>query len=134
MIMKYLSRFKGYSPLVLRFIFLLYFILALQAKVYSGEAINAFSEQLAGLGFPIPLFFAFVGTWMVLIAYLLIVIGWQVRWAAIPIVIYFLVAIVTYHLPNNHSISKTMPAIVLLMLGLFFLLNGAGKWSIDEGR
>jgi uncharacterized membrane protein YphA (DoxX/SURF4 family) len=127
-----MKKYADYAPIFLRFIFLLYFITALQAKVYNPKVIQAFSEHLASLHFPLAWWFAAVGTWMVLIAYFLLVIGWQARWAAVPVIIYFAVAILTYHLPNQHSISKTMPATVLLMMGLFFLFNGAGKPSVDS--
>jgi len=128
-----LDNWKGYAPLFLRFVFLLYFITAVKAKVFSPSVIEKFSEQLINLGFPAPLFFAYLGSWSVFICYFLIIIGWKTRLAAIPIIIYFLVAILSYHLPAGHGISKTMPATVLFVLGCFFLLNGAGKLSIDEG-
>lgn len=128
-----LEKVKAYAPVFLRIIFLLYFITSLKAQVYLPSVIEPFSERLAGLGFPMPLFFAYLGSWSVFIAYILIIVGWQTRLAAIPIIIYFAVAILTYHIPKGHGISETMSATVLFVLGCFFLLNGAGKPSIDEG-
>jgi uncharacterized membrane protein YphA (DoxX/SURF4 family) len=87
---------------------------------------------LQSLGFPAPLFWAYLGTYSVFICYVLIVIGYQTQLAAIPIIIYFAVAILTFHLPSGHTIGKTMPATVLMVLGFFFLFNGAGKPSVDN--
>jgi putative oxidoreductase len=131
--MKNLKKLKDYAPILLRVIFLLYFYTALKVGVYKPAVVEEFSKQLVALKFPAPLFFAYLGTYSVFIAYFLIIIGWKTRLAAIPIIIYFAVAILTYHLPENHSISKTMPATVLLVLGIYFLMNGAGKPSVDEG-
>lgn len=128
-----LDKFKDYAPVFLRFIFLLYLITAVKAQVFMPSVVEKFSEQLINLGFPAPLFFAYLGSWSVFVAYILIIIGWQTRLAAIPIIIYFAVAILTYHLPEGHGIRQTMPATVLFVLGCFFLLNGAGKPSVDKG-
>lgn len=68
-----------------------------------------------------------------LTCYFLIVIGWMTRWAAIPVIINFIVALVWGHLIPGHELSKMVSAIVLLILGIFFLLNGPGKPTLDEG-
>ena len=120
-----LEKKKAYAPIFLRIVFLLYFITATKAQVFTPSVIEKFSEQLVNLGFPAPLFFAYLGSWSVYVCSFLIIIGWKTRLAAIPIIIYFLVAILSYHLPAGHGISKTMPATVLFVLGCFFLLNGA---------
>ena len=98
-----LERCRDYAPLFLRFVFLLYFITAIKAQVFTPSVIEKFSEQLINLGFPAPLFFAYLGSWSVFICYFLIIIGWKTRVAAIPIIIYFLVAILSYHLPAGHG-------------------------------
>jgi putative oxidoreductase len=128
-----MKKLKDYSPIVLRVIFLLYFYTAFKFEVYKPTTVEEFSKQLIALKFPIPLFFAYLGTYSVFISYFLIIIGWKTRWAALPIIVYFAVAILAYHIPEKHTISKTMPATVLLVLGIFFLMNGAGKPSVDEG-
>ncbi len=128
-----LARFKQYAPICIRFIFFLYLILAVKAQVYLPSNVEKFSENLGGMGFPFPLFFAYLASWSVFIAYILVTLGWKVRLAAVPLVIYFSVAVFVYHVPAAHGISKTMPATVMLAMSLFLLLNGAGKLSIDEG-
>jgi len=136
MIFKLLDRLNGirdYAPVVLRTVFLYYLITSLSGGIYAPSYAAKFSENLAGLGFPIPLFFSYIGIWSVLIGYTLLVIGYKVRLAAIPIIIYFAVALVTYHVPEGHGVRESFSAIILFLLGCFLLINGAGKPSIDEG-
>jgi putative oxidoreductase len=121
------------APLCLRLIIALYFYLSLKAQVYQPGVIEAFAGNLKKLGLPAPLFMAWLGTWSVLISYALIIAGWFTRYAAIPVIIYFIVAIIWGHIIPGHTISKAMPAVILLLLGVFFLLNGPGKPSVDEG-
>ena len=128
-----LEKFKPYAPVGIRLVFLLYFILAIKAKVYLPDTIEKFSESLSGMGLPAPLFFAYLGSWSLLIAYIMIVIGYKVRLAAVPVVIYFLIAVFGFHVASGHGISQTMSATVLLVMAIFLLLNGAGKPSVDEG-
>jgi putative oxidoreductase len=68
-----------------------------------------------------------------LICYVLIIIGFKTRYAAIPVIINFAVAVIWGHIIPGHPISKAIAATVLLVLGIFFLLNGPGKLSVDEG-
>jgi putative oxidoreductase len=124
---------KSLAPLFLRLIFAIYLFLALKAKVYLPSAVDKFAENLSGLGLPAATFLAYLGTYSVLISYLLLVIGFKTRWAAIPVIIYFLVAVVWGHIIPGHALGKMISAIVLLVLGIFFLLNGPGRPSVDEG-
>ena len=128
-----LEKFKAYAPVGIRMIFLLYFILAIKAKVYLPTTIEKFSESIAGMGLPAPLVLAYLGSWSLLIAYVMIIIGYKVRLAAVPVVIYFLVAVFGFHVASGHGISQTMSATVLLVMAIFLLLHGAGKPSVDEG-
>jgi putative oxidoreductase len=124
---------KDYAPVFLRLIFAIYLFLALKAGVYTTEAHTAYAENLGKLGLPAPAFMAHLSSWSMLACYALIIIGWKTRWAAIPVIINFAVAIIWGHLIPGHGLSKMVSAIVLLVLGIFFLLNGPGKPSVDEG-
>lgn len=128
-----LEAIKDYAPLVLRLVFLNYLITSVSSGIYAPSYAEKFSENLTGLGFPIPLFFSYLGIWSVLIGYALVVIGYKVRLAAIPLIIYFAVALSSYHIPEGHGVKESFSAIVLLLLSCFLLINGAGKPSIDEG-
>ena len=127
------EKYKSYASVPIRIIFAFYLYTALKARVYNPDVLHAFGEQLHGLSFPFPIFFAHLGTWSLLLAYVMVLIGWKVRLAAVPMIIYFGVAIMTYHLPEGHSIRQTMPALALMMMSIFLFINGAGKPSLDEG-
>jgi len=61
------------------------------------------------------------------------VIDWRTQLANIPIIIYFVVAILTYPFSEGHGIREMMSATVLFVLGYFFLLNDVGKFSVNKG-
>ncbi len=128
-----LEKFKAYAPLVLRLVFLYYLVTSLTSGIYKPSYAHKFAENLTGLGFSTPIFFAYLGIWSVLIGYTLITLGYKTRLATIPLIIYFAVALFSYHIPEGHGIKESFSAIVLLLLGIFFLINGPGKPSIDEG-
>ena len=129
-----LEKLKEYAPVPIRIIFLLYFILAVKAQVYLPSNAEKFGENLAVMGIPFASFMGYIATYSLFIAHLMIVIGFKVRLAAIPEIIYFLVAVFVYHVPEGHGISQTMPASVMLAMSIFLLLNGAGKPSVDEWK
>jgi putative oxidoreductase len=129
----FFSRYKNYSPLFLRFVIACYLYIALKVKVYLPEVTAAFGESLDKVGLPFPHFMAVAGTWMALISYVLIVIGWFTRYAAVGIILYFIIALIWGHILQQHTLARSMPAIILLMLGFYFLFNGPGKLSVDEG-
>lgn len=128
-----LKKVKDYAPLVLRLVFLYYLITSISSGIYKPSYAEKFAGNLTGLEFPVPLFFSYLGIWSVVIGYTLLVIGYKVRLAAIPLIIYFGVALLSYHIPEGHGVKESFSAIVLLLLSVFFLIYGAGKPSIDDG-
>jgi putative oxidoreductase len=130
---QYLEKYKPWAPVFLRIIFALYLYLAIKAGVYTNEAHNQYAENLDKIGLPASSFLAYLSTWSMLVCYFLITIGWFTRYAAIPVIINFIVAIVWGHILQGHLVSSAMAATVLLVLAIFFLLNGPGKPSVDEG-
>jgi putative oxidoreductase len=129
----FFERNKAYAPLFLRLVFVLYLYMALSAGVYTATAIKGYAESLASLGLPAAKFLAYLSTWSMLICYCLIIVGWKTRYAAIPVIINFTVAIIWGHIIPGHTMPKAIAATVLLVLGIFFLINGPGKPSVDEG-
>ena len=131
--LKKLDKVKDYAPITIRLIFFLYFILAIKGQVYLPTNAEKFGDNLADMGIPLASFMGYLATYSIFISHIMVVIGFKTRVAAIPEVIYFLVAVFVYHVPEGHGISQTMPASVMLAMSIFLLLNGAGKPSIDEG-
>jgi len=128
-----LGNYKDYAPIGIMFVFFLYLILAIKAQSFLPSNIEKFAENLADLNWPAPVILAYVGSWSVFLAYILIALGWKTRIACIPTVIYFLVAVFGFHIARGHGISDTMSATVLLVMSIFLLINGPGKPSVDEG-
>jgi putative oxidoreductase len=127
------GKYSAYAPVFLRIVFALYLFLAVKAEVYSAQAHEEYAKNLSSLGLPVSDFLAYLSTWSMLICYFLIIIGWRTRYAAIPVIINFAVAIIWGHIIPGHPVAKATAALVLLVLGIFFLLNGPGKPSVDEG-
>ncbi|WP_350288864.1 DoxX family protein [uncultured Croceitalea sp.] len=127
-----LNSFKDYASVVLRLVFLYYLFTSISSGIYKPSYADKFAENLTGLGFPIPLFFSYLGIWSVVIGYLLLVIGYKARLAAIPLINYFGVAIFVFHVPEGHGVKESFSAIILFILSIFFFINGPGKPSVDE--
>jgi putative oxidoreductase len=127
------GKYSAYAPVFLRAVFAWYLFLAVKAEVYTVQAHEDYANSLSGLGLPASGFLAYLSTWSMLVCYFLIIIGWKTRYAAIPVIINFAVAIIWGHIIPGHAAGKATAAFVLLLLGIFFLLNGPGKLSVDEG-
>ncbi len=128
-----MKKIHFYAPAFLRIIFAIYLYLSIKAEVYTSVALTGYGENLTKLGMPYGNILAYISTFSMFICYTLLVIGYKAKWAAVPVIINFVVAIVYGHVLTGHTISKALPATVLLVLSIFILLNGPGKPSIDEG-
>lgn len=92
------------------------------------------SGMLGGLGFPAPAFFA----WLLLLAEIVcgaaLIVGYQVKWAALPPIVVLLVAILLVHLPDP-SPMKWIDVLFRLVgiSGLAYLSGaGAGEWAVGK--
>ncbi|MCY7360191.1 MAG: DoxX family protein, partial [Rudanella sp.] len=59
-------------------------------------------------------------------------LGLWTRPTAIVLIINFTVALFIAHLAVNDSYQGTYPVVNLIAANLFFLINGAGKYSVDN--
>lgn len=128
-----MKKIPQYAPFFLRIIFGIYLYLALKAGVYKPELIDKYGENLAKLGIPAGNILAYISTFSMLICYTLLLVGFKARWAAFPVIINFIVAIIYGHVIPGHTVSQALPATVLLVLGIYVLMSGPGKPSVDEG-
>lgn len=80
--------------------------------------------------FPLPEISAIVSVYAQFICGFLILIGYKTRWAALIMIINFLVAIFMVHL--NDTYQNTFPAIVMLACSLFLFLSGPGKPAVEK--
>jgi putative oxidoreductase len=103
---------------------------------FGGAGMDGFIGLLAKFGYPAPLALGyFVGIVESLIG-LLFVIGFLVRPAAFALVIFMLFAVHYTSMTGAHPFvwfrGGSELSIVYLLIGIFFLIHGAGPWSIDR--
>jgi uncharacterized membrane protein YphA (DoxX/SURF4 family) len=107
--------------------------------------------RFAQIGIPWPeLMGSFVGT-VEIVCGVLIVIGLATRLAAMPLIIVMIVAIIStkipillgqdfwlFHVPNMarygfwSMVHEARNDFVMLIAAFYLLINGAGRWSMDE--
>lgn len=125
------STLAPYGALFIRLLVGFHLMYGTEDNVFSYERMLEFKDFLEEKGVPFPLVAAHVSVYAQFIAGALYIIGWQVRGAALLMVINFIAAIIIVHIGDSYQ--GTFPALVMLFSSLFLLLYGAGKPSIDQG-
>ncbi|MBC3786749.1 DoxX family protein [Spirosoma utsteinense] len=129
-----LDRFRDYAPFLLRLAFAYeLFDAAGHTALHPADGIPGYASWLQELGFPFPVFSALLSAYTEFFGALLMALGWKTRWAALLLAINFILAIAVGHVAIADTYKNTFPAINLLAMSFFLLLNGPGKPSIDEG-
>jgi putative oxidoreductase len=128
------------APFVLvgRVLLALMFLLAGIGKFAGLEGTAGY---IASKGLPAPQLLAIATAALEVVAAVLLIVGWQARWAALALAVFTLVASVIFH---NYW---AMPAEQKMMQQLMFMKNiavvggllaifafGAGAWSLDAKR
>ncbi|HOE01054.1 MAG TPA: DoxX family protein [Kiritimatiellia bacterium] len=98
------------------------------AKMFGGLAKHA--QFVSSLGMPAPHVMAFLSAFAESFAALFLIVGFLTRPAALMVVVNMLVAICVVHL--HDGFSKQEAAWLYLVPALFFVLKGAGYWSVDR--
>ena len=96
-------------------------------KMFGG--LEGFAQGLAGMGIPVPQVMAFLAAFAESFGAILLAIGLLTRPAAFLIVVNMSVAICVAHKGAAFSVQEA--AWLYLVPALFFLLKGAGRWSLD---
>lgn len=131
---KTLNRLRPYAPFLLRLAFGYQLLDVVgHTALHPAEGIPAYADWLRSLGFPFSVFSAVVSAYTEFIGALLMIIGLWTRPAAFFLVINFLFAVLMGHLAIQDTYKNTFPALNLLAMSVFLLLNGPGKPSFDEG-
>ena len=131
--MNTLRRFRDYAPFLLRLSFGFQLIYFTQDNIFHFEKMQEFERYLAKLNFPIPLVMAFLAAYAEFIGGILMILGWQTRWAAAVLAFNFMIAFVFGHAVIGDTYANSYPSLHLLAMSVFLLLNGPGKPSVDEG-
>lgn len=100
-------------------------------NIISWDHMLRFKEFLATNNFPMPLVCAVTSVYAQFICGILLIIGWKTRWAAVAMMINFLIA-AFIEMPGG--IEAMTPALAIFFSCLLFFLDGAGNFSIDRRR
>lgn len=125
----WLDRYRDVAPLILRIFTGAILIYGTYDNVFDRERMLEFRDFLATNGFPRPLAAAYLSAYAQFICGLLLLAGLLTRAAAAIVVVNFVVAIAMVHvgLPFNANIAP----MAMLTAGVFFVLYGAPRYSID---
>lgn len=120
-----------------------FFLLAARLAVATGfteaarlkwESIGATAEWFTTLGYPVPLFMAYLVSSVESVGVFLLALGLLTRLISVPLMIIMIVAILTVHLPYGFDCSEKgfeIPLYYLVFLGIF-LSRGPGRISLDH--
>lgn len=126
----YFDRKKDYATIFIRLIVGWRLIDGTQDNIFSWDRMIEFKHFLEQYGVPLPLLSAQVSVYAQFICGILFIIGFQVRLAAILMIVNFVVALLVVHI--GLTFEQSFDALMMLSGSLFFLFNGAGKFSIDR--
>jgi putative oxidoreductase len=127
---EFFKRNSEWGPLFIRLIVCSYLIYGVQDNLLNWGRMLEFADFLEQRHVPLPLFSAIVSASTQFICASLILIGWLTRYAAIPLIINFIAALVIAHLGD--SFRGAFPALMMLCASFFFLFHGAGKCAVDD--
>lgn len=125
----WLDRNRELAPFLLRMFVALVLVYGTYDNVASEARMLEFRDFLAANGFPMPLEMAYLSAYGQFVAGFLLIAGFLTRAAAVIVIVNFLVALVMVHLrlPWNANVAP----LAMLTGGVFFLLYGAPRYSVD---
>ena len=134
-----MNALSSWPVLIGRVLLALMFVLAGFGKLFGG--LDGTAGYIASKGLPMPMVLAIAAGVLELGAGLLLIVGWQARWAALALALFTLVATFIFHA------YWAMPAEQQMMQQLMFMKNlsvvggllclfafGAGALSLDGRR
>jgi putative oxidoreductase len=124
------ERNRDWGIFLLRLFIGLRLIYGVQDNVLSWEHMIRFRDFLQQFHFPIPLVCAVVSVYVQLITGIMLILGWKIRYAAILLIINFLVALIMVH--RNQPIEAMTAPMAILFSAILFLFQGAGRISVDK--
>lgn len=126
----WLDRNKDVGILLLRLFAGVRLVYGVIDNVLSWKHMLLFRDFLQQFHFPVPLLSAIVSVYAQLLAGIMLAVGWKIRYAAILMIINFLVAIFMVHW--GQTFEQMTPALALLFISILFLFYGPGKYSLDR--
>ena len=130
MLDKLLTNQGEYGTIFLRLVVGIRLIYGTIPFIFSFGRMEPITKFFKELGIPFPLFNAHVSVIAQLGCGVLFVLGFFTRYAAAIMVFNFTIAII-YH-DIHQPFDKAFPAWAILAVSGFLLLNGPGKWSVNN--
>ena len=127
-----LDRYKEYGPVFIRLMIGFHLIYGTQDNIFSYARMEEFAAFLSAHNVPLPLFAAFVSAYAQFICGILFIVGALTRYAALVMIINFIVAILLVHTGDPYPAK--FPALMMLAASCFLFLHGPGLLSLDGLR
>jgi putative oxidoreductase len=125
----WLDRNREIAPFLFRLFIAFVLIYGTYDNVASEARMHEFRDFLSANGFPMALEMAYLSAYGQFIAGLLLVVGFLTRAASLVVIVNFVVALVMVHLKLPWSAN--IAPLAMLVGGIFFLLYGAPRYSVD---
>ena len=127
-----LEKYRDAGVLLVRLAFGFRLIYGTIDNVMSYDQMLHFRDFLDDHGFPFPLISAFVSVAAQFLAGLSFISGVWIRFFSTLMILNFIVALLMVHMGDTYLNSA--PAIHLLVVSIFLLINGGGRWSFDSSK
>lgn len=127
---RYFEQRKNYGAIFIRVIVGWRLIDGTQDNVFSWERMIEFRDFLSQHNVIFPLLSAQLSVYAQFVCGILFILGFQIRVAAVIMIVNFVVALLVVHL--GLTFEQSFDALMMLAGSLFLLFHGAGKFSIDN--
>jgi putative oxidoreductase len=126
---RWFERNKDIGLLILRLFVGIRLIYGVQDNILNWHHMKEFETFLVQHRFPFPLISAIVSVYAQALAGILLIAGFQVRWAAVLMIINFLIAMLMVHV--GQTFEQLTTVLFMLISSMTLLFTGAGRFSID---
>jgi putative oxidoreductase len=124
-----LDRFGGFAPLAVRAFLGTFLIFMSQDNVLSAARMDEFERFLAVHAFPAPELAAPLSVYAQFVCGILVLVGAFTRWAALAMIVNFVVALVGVH--RNLPFRTFLEPCAMLASSIALFIGGAGRLSVD---
>ena len=126
----WLDRHKDVGVLLLRLFIGGRLIYGVIDNVTNWNHMLQFMYFLQEFHFPFPLGSALLSVYAQLLAGILFIFGWKVRYVSLVMIFNFLVAVAVIH--RKDRFEEMTPALLIVFCCLLFLFQGPGQYSADQ--
>ena len=123
------ARFADLGLLLLRCATGVFLIYQSHDNIFSAARMDEFVKFLGHFGFPAPELLAPLSVYFQFAAGIGFILGLFIRWLGLITCFQFILAVWMVHSPD--PFPTWWPALVLIFLGLYFGLRGAGRYGFD---